>query len=945
MNGLVFFTNQRYAVVSGYNGTEATLVIPETYMGVPVTEIAEQVFAGCLELRHVVLPQTIRDIGDMAFALCGNLEFAGYLPEQEEGFPFEEAPQPSRFPPCLTRIGKQAFRGTALVGAEFSSPQLTLDDRVFAGCKALRRVDIPGCRALELGTGVFESSGLRSFRAAETRLDYLPGYTFANCRELKDVWLRFSAIDTRGFYNCESLESYHMPTVPRPIGRDAFTGCLSLPDPMKPKPRKPRRPAVPDPEQEEPEKFELPFPDPEPFHRPLPVFSPPLPTPPPEVPESEPETPMLVPETENRDPLFRLTIDYKGRSPKAIPMRIKGILHMQADLLSFTLQSPSSLENVGFWQAVDGTCRSLRPLLEHLGEAPVALLGLQQGEHYLVFDIDPPTALSGKPLNRDLFRILLSQLRRPLPEDVDLNADPFPYTIRGEHMDTYMDLCKHRLPSWVVKAYNRNKALALASAFRDDAKKHAQRAQELLVNIDWLPHKLDIPPAAQIRQILDQAFYGLEEVKQRILEVVAQIRRTNTIPKWGILLCGQAGVGKTTIARATAAAMDLPLSHLSLPGVGKDAEQLTGSSRIYSNAVEGKILSDMFNCRSSAMALQMDEAEKGHEAIQATLLNILDKTGFYENFLEETVPTDNIFCIATCNSLDKISKPLLDRFLVIEVPAYTMEEKRVIWQEFVLPKILRKNSISPEKLRFTEEAVDKLLSQYALEPGARDLEKFAERFVGRYCLEADSAPELDMVCSDRDVCSLLGPGKRVERSFALHPGEANFIYSHDGQCHIGMLEALVLPGTGKLEILGPMPAMQKEYCKVAWLCIRNTVDADLSKVDITLFSPQALPDTQANHVGMACYAAICSRLTGTNLALKDICFAGGVDLNGSVYFDSNNISPLLRHMYDNQLSALYAPAGASSRTDNRPAPDTVILEARDARTLFALATAHTGNSR
>lgn len=471
------------------------------------------------------------------------------------------------------------------------------------------------------------------------------------------------------------------------------------------------------------------------------------------------------------------------------------------------------------------------------------------------------------------------------------------------------------------------------------------------MNIDWLPCVVNVPSAEEVRRILDEEFFGLEAVKERIMEVVAQIRRTGKLPKWGILIHGPAGTGKTSIVKAIARIFGMPLIQLDMSSVGDEPDEISGSSRIYTNARPGMMVESMFQIRSSTAVLLANEVDKAGDGKSGRcasdiLLSILDKTGFYENFLEEIVPTDNLFCIGTCNDLNKISKPLKDRFLVIDIAGYTPAEKKVIFSDYVFPTAKAKSNILPDQMDLEEEAVDLLVSEYALEPGARDLEQYAERFVGDYCRQSDTdaGKVVRKVYTAEDIKELLGPGRTISRHFAINPGQINAAFYHDGKAYFFLIEAAIVPGTGKFKALGPMTKIQEEYCEVAYWCARNTINSsacDFSKFDVAIFVPQKIPEGADNHVGLASYAAICSKLMNTNLAINDTCFIGGCDMNGSLYFDENDLTPLLRSMKARGVSTLYAPMGTNRLVNAKANSDcnVTIVEAPDAKTLFSLAVA------
>ena len=322
-----------------------------------------------------------------------------------------------------------------------------------------------------------------------------------------------------------------------------------------------------------------------------------------------------------------------------------------------------------------------------------------------------------------------------------------------------------------------------------------------------------------------------------------------------------------------------------------------------------------------------------------TLLTVLDKTGFYENFLEEAIPTDHLFCVATCNDLRELSAPLLDRFQVIELPGYTYEEKQAIWRGHSLPMAMEQAAVGAEELTVTPEAEALLLREYALEPGVRDLEKIAQRLVGNYCRLAEAARSGSYAYTPDRVRKLLGPGRRQLQAFLSCPGKVQgALLLRDG-VEFFLLEADISPGSGKFHVLGSLDEAQKSYCQAAYHCLRGSCGIDLSHLDVTVFLPTELPPGSENQVGLACYAAIYSRLTGVNLANRGICFLGGCDLSGSLYLPPADMGVLLRVIRDAGITTLYAPLGTVGRLDPCPTQgiSVTIVEAPDAFTLLSLA--------
>ncbi len=392
-------------------------------------------------------------------------------------------------------------------------------------------------------------------------------------------------------------------------------------------------------------------------------------------------------------------------------------------------------------------------LLRWLGEnhINVRLSGENREEGYAVYKIRE-TAFGGRSklsaedgfLQFMIERLLASNAPTEEPEDEDQDEEGDSMKLTSlQSITDFMTCAGRTLPDNIRLWARRNLAVARSHEVTAEERRHAQRALSIMMNIQWKNNYFESIDPKEARRILDEELYGMERVKQRIIETIIQINRTHTLPAYGLLLVGPAGTGKSQIAYAVARILKLPWTTLDMSSIN-DPEQLTGSSRIYSNAKPGIIMEAFSMAGESNLVFIINELDKaasgkGNGNPADVLLTLLDNLGFTDNYIECMIPTGGVYPIATANDKSQISAPLMSRFAVIEIPDYTTEEKKIIFSKFALPKVLRRIGLKEEECVVDGDALDAVIGVYQNTSGIRDLEQAAEHLAANalYQIEVD----------------------------------------------------------------------------------------------------------------------------------------------------------------------------------------------------------------
>ena len=379
-------------------------------------------------------------------------------------------------------------------------------------------------------------------------------------------------------------------------------------------------------------------------------------------------------------------------------------------------------------------------LLKWLGEnhINVRLSGENKENGYAVYKIRETAFGGGTKLSAEdgflqfmIERLLASSAPAEIVEDEDEEETGDEMKLTSiQSITDFMTCAGRTLPDNIRLWARRNLAVARSHEVSPEERRHAQRALSIMMNIQWKNNYFEAIDPKEARRILDEELYGMERVKQRIIETIIQINRTHTLPAYGLLLIGPAGTGKSQIAYAVARILKLPWTTLDMSSIN-DSKQLTGSPRIYANAKPGIIMDAFSVAGASNLVFIINELDKansgqGNGNPADVLLTLLDNLGFTDNYMECMIPTGGVYPIATANDRDQISAPLMSRFAVIDIPDYTAEEKKVIFSRFSLPKVLKRMHMKESECIITEDGLDAIIRRYYGTSGIRDLEQAAE---------------------------------------------------------------------------------------------------------------------------------------------------------------------------------------------------------------------------
>ena len=469
----------------------------------------------------------------------------------------------------------------------------------------------------------------------------------------------------------------------------------------------------------------------------------------------------------------------------------------------------------------------------------------------------------------------------------------------GEDSDEFEEyrkkIAQAQLPDQVREKLNKELSRLTKQPFGSSEATVLRSYLDVCLELPWGKTTKEKVSVAAVKKILDQDHFGLEKVKERILEFVAVKQLAPELKGQVLCLVGPPGVGKTSIAMSMARAMNRKLARISLGGVSDEAE-IRGHRKTYVGAMPGRIINAINQAGSCNPLILLDEIDKlgsDHRGDPASaLLEVLDgeqNATFRDNFLEVPFDLSQVLFVTTANTTETIPRPLLDRMEIIELSSYTDEKKLQIAKGHLLPKELKRHGLTRTQLKVTDGAIREIIASYTRESGVRVLERKLAAICRKAAMRVVSDDVKSIRVTEKQLQEYLGAPRYYPERQALEErvGVVNGLAWTSVGGELLEVEVNVVPGSGKVELTGNLGDVMKESAHAALSYIRSQSDrlnipADFYKEkDLHVHFPEGAVPKDGPSAGIAITTAMVSALTGTPVR-RGIAMTGEVTLRGRV---------------------------------------------------------------
>ena len=450
-----------------------------------------------------------------------------------------------------------------------------------------------------------------------------------------------------------------------------------------------------------------------------------------------------------------------------------------------------------------------------------------------------------------------------------------------------------------------------------------------VLNLPWNNKTTDETDIVKIRKSLDKSHYGLEEIKERVIEFVVSKKRNKDIISPIICLVGPPGVGKTSIANSIAKSLNKEFSKISVGGLNDSAE-LNGHRRTYIGASPGKIIGSIKKCGSKNPLILIDEVDKmvkdykGDPA--SVLLDILDveqNKYFIDNYIEEPFDLSNVTFILTANDENKIPLELLDRLEIIKISSYTEIEKIDIAKKYLLPRIYKNYLLKAKDIKISNDIILEIINNYTKEAGVRELNRLLDKIIRKIIVLNNDNEDLKITLKETDLKKYLG-NKKFENILNNNviPGKINGLAFTPYGGMVMQIESCMYEGTGKIKTTGSLGNVIKESVEVAISYLQ--ANKDLLKINDYYFKTKDIHvhmldgatkkdgPSAGSAITLAILSLILNKAVNNNIALT-----GEMSLSGDI-LPIGGLKEKIIGAYNNGINIVFIPKKNHNDLDNIP---------------------------